>query len=75
MIGRAALVAAAALCGAFGASAEAPSASDARYLVYTRGAGTPSPEVWIGDVEGRRMRRLAPGTFGLVSPEGATVAV
>jgi hypothetical protein len=73
VIGRAALVAAALLCGAYGVAG--PQAADGRYLVFTRALGTSSEAVWIGDVEGRRMRRLAQGDYGLVSPDGATVAV
>jgi hypothetical protein len=75
VIGRAALVAAALLCGAYGAQVETPQAADGRYLVYTRALGTSRQAVWIGDVEGRRMRRLARGAYGLVSPDGTTVAV
>jgi hypothetical protein len=31
--------------------------------------------VWIGDVDGRHMRRLTGGGYGVVSPEGGTIAV
>lgn len=73
MIARAAVIAVALLAACAGANG--PSAADGRYLVYTRALGTPSQAVWIGDVEGRRMRRLAGGAYGLVSPDGSTVAI
>jgi hypothetical protein len=72
------LVAAALACAACGAgnggSAE-PASGQARYLVYTKGLGTQRQALWIGDVEGRRMRRLTRGNYGLVSPDGTTIAV
>ena len=45
-----------------------------RYLVYTKQIGLRAESVWIGDVDGRRMRRLVRGYGGLVSPDGRTVA-
>lgn len=47
----------------------------ARYLVYTKGIGLPQQAVWIGDVDGRNMRRLAQGRYGLVSPDGTRIAL
>jgi hypothetical protein len=75
---RAALLAAAALlCAACGTADDAAprAASPSKYLVYTRAIGTAKQAIWIGDVEGRRMRRLTRGGYGLVSPDGATIAV
>ena len=46
----------------------------ARYLVYTKHVGLAAESVWIGDVDGRSMRRLVRGYGGLVSPDGRTVA-
>jgi hypothetical protein len=47
----------------------------ARYLLFTKAIGQPQEAVWIGDVSGRRMRRLARGVYGLVSPDGTKIAV
>lgn len=75
---RAALLAAAALlCAACGTGGDtAPSAArPGKHLVYTRALGKPQQAVWIGDVNGARMRRLALGRHGLVSPDGRTIAI
>lgn len=75
---RAALIAAAALlCAACGTGGEtAPSAArPSKHLVYTKVVGKPQEAVWIGDVNGTRMRRLALGRYGLVSPDGRTIAI
>jgi hypothetical protein len=78
VIRRAALLAVTALvcaaCGDADRNAVAPAAAD-RYLVYTRALALPQQAIWIGDVEGRRMRRLTRGGYGLVSPDGKTIAV
>jgi WD40-like Beta Propeller Repeat len=75
---RAALFAAAALlfaaCGTDGDVAPG-TAVPAKRLVYTRALGKPQQAVWIGDVRGARMRRLARGGFGLVAPDGRTIAI
>ncbi len=77
MILRAAPVAVAALlCAAcMGGADDEPRAAGGQYLVYTRALDLPEQAIWIGDVEGRRMRRLTRGSFGLVSPDGRTIAV
>jgi hypothetical protein len=67
----AAMLAAALVCSASGAGA---SGGAPKYLVYTR-AVTAHEAVWIGDVEGRGMRRLARGAYGLVSPDGMRIAI
>jgi WD40-like Beta Propeller Repeat len=75
---RAALLAAAALlCAACGTGDDtAPSAArPGKHLVYTRALRKPQQAVWIGDVNGARMRRLALGRYGLVSPDGRTIAI
>ena len=77
-MGRAALFAAAALlCAACGTGGDtAPRAGlRSKHLVYTKAVGKPQEAVWIGDVNGRRMRRLTLGRFGLVSPDGRTIAI
>ena len=77
-MGRAALFAAAALlCAACGTGDDtAPSAGmRSKHLVYTKAVGKPREAVWIGDVNGRRMTRLTLGRFGLVSPDGRTIAI
>lgn len=76
MIARAALLAAAALlCAACGESNDGePAATSSKRLVYTRALGLPNQAIWIGDVEGRHMRRLTRGNYGLVSPDGRTIA-
>jgi hypothetical protein len=77
-MGRAALFAAAALlfaaCGTGGDVAPV-AAVPAKHLVYTRAFAKPQQAVWIGDVRGARMRRLARGDFGLVAPDGRTIAI
>jgi dipeptidyl aminopeptidase/acylaminoacyl peptidase len=71
VIRTAALVAAALFCaGCFHAEEDR---KVARYLVYTKGSG-PGRTIWIGDVDGRRMRRLARGAEPLVAPDGSSVA-
>lgn len=78
MIRRAALVSVAALvCAACagGGDENEPSAGGGRYLVYTKALGLPNQAIWIGDFEGRRMRRLTRGDYGLVSPDGTMIAV
>jgi hypothetical protein len=75
---RAALLAAAALlCAAYGTGGDAPpvAAVPSKHLVYTKALGQPRQAVWIGDVNGKRMRRLTRGSYGLVSPDGRTVAI
>jgi hypothetical protein len=75
---RAALLAAAALlCAACGTGDDtAPTAAlSSKHLVYTKAIGKPQKAVWIGDVNGTRMRRLALGSYGLVSPDGRTIAI
>jgi hypothetical protein len=77
-MGRAALLAAAALlCAACGTGGDAApvAAVPSKHLVYTKALGKPQQAVWIGDVNGRRMRRLARGGYGLVSPDGRTIAI
>jgi hypothetical protein len=77
-MGRAALVAAAVLfCAAYGTGGGAAPVADApsKHLVYTRALGKPQQAVWIGDVNGTRMRRLTRGVYGLVSPDGRTIAI
>jgi hypothetical protein len=46
-----------------------------RHLVYTKAVGLPAKAVWIGDVDGRKMRRLTRGDYGLVAPDGRIVAI
>jgi hypothetical protein len=46
-----------------------------RYLVYTKEVGWPHRPILIGDLDGRNMRRLTRGEYGLVSPDGRAVAV
>lgn len=70
----AALLAVALACAAL-ASAAQSQRQGGRYLVYTRATGKTGQSVWIGDVEGRRMRKLTRGGYGLVSPDGETIAV
>jgi hypothetical protein len=75
---RAALLAAAALlCAACGTEdGTAPSAAlPSKHLVYTKAVGKPRQAVWIGEVNGTRMRRLTRGRYGLVSPDGRTIAI
>ncbi len=75
---RAALLAAAVLlCAACGTRDDtAPSAAlPSKHLVYTKAVGKPQQSVWIGDVNGTRMRRLTRGSYGLVSPDGRTIAI
>jgi hypothetical protein len=77
-MGRAALLAAAALlCAACGTGGDTgPSvALPSKYLVYTKAVGKPQQAVWIGEVNGTRMRRLTRGGYGLVSPDGRIVAI
>jgi hypothetical protein len=45
-----------------------------RHLVYTQDLAWPKTTIWIGDVDGRRMRRLIGGFNPLVSPDGRRVA-
>lgn len=71
MIRGAALLVAALFCG--GCLRGEDEKSAAHYLVYTRGSG-PAETVWIGDVDGRRMRRLVRGTAPLVAPDGSAIA-
>src|SRR2546423_9288608 len=47
----------------------------ATHLVYTRDFGTKHDAVWIANGEGRGIRRLSAGHYGLVSPRGDVVAV
>ena len=47
----------------------------ARYLVFTKAIDQPQQAVWIGDVNGSKMRRLTRGAYGLVSPDGTKIAV
>jgi hypothetical protein len=77
-MGRAALLAAAALlCAAHGTGGGAAPVADvpSKHLVYTKAVGKPQQAVWIGDVNGARMRRLTRGGYGLVSPDGRTIAI
>jgi hypothetical protein len=69
------LAVAALLCAACGGGNESSEPTAARYLVYTRALGLPQQAIWIGDVEGQGMRRLTRGNYGLVSPDGRTIAV
>jgi len=73
----AAVLVGAALAGGacIGGSAAEPREPGGRYLVYTSSPGAPNETVWIGDVEARRMRRLTRGGYGLVSPDGRTIAI
>ena len=75
---RAALFAAAALlCAACGTGGDAApdAALPSKHLVYTKAVGKPQQAVWIGEVNGTRMRRLTRGAYGLVSPDGRTIAI
>lgn len=73
MIRAAALVAAAlAVLGCTGDSDQEPIR---RYLVYTRHVGWADNPILIGDVHGRRMRRLTRGEYGLIAPDGSVVAI
>ena len=77
-MGRAALLAAAALfCVAYGTGGGAApvAAVPSKHLVYTKAVGKPQQAVWIGDANGTRMRRLTRGAYGLVSPDGRTIAI
>jgi hypothetical protein len=47
----------------------------ARYLVFTKAIDQPQQAVWIGDVNGSKMRRLTRGVYALVSPDGTKIAV
>jgi dipeptidyl aminopeptidase/acylaminoacyl peptidase len=46
-----------------------------RHLVYSKGQAWPNHTIWIGDVDGRNMRRLTRGEYGLVSPRGDVIAI
>jgi hypothetical protein len=72
VIRAAALLVAAAV--AAGCSRDSEKEPIRRYLVYTKAVGLPANAVWIGDIDGRNMRRLVRGDYGLVSPNGRTVA-
>jgi hypothetical protein len=76
-MGRAALLTAAALCAACGTGGDAAPVAPvpSKYLVYTKALGKPQQAVWIGDANGARMRRLTRGGYGLVSPDGRTIAI
>ena len=75
---RAALLAAAVLlcaaCGTDGGTAPR-AALPAKHLVYSKAVGKPRQAIWIGEVNGTRMRRLTRGSDGLVSPDGRTIAI
>jgi hypothetical protein len=73
VIRRAALVAAALVT--VGCVRDSGSEPIRRHLVYTKAGGLPQKAVWIGDVDGRNMRRLTRGDYGLVSPDGRLVAI
>jgi hypothetical protein len=68
VIRAAALLAVAFLTGCAGDS-DPPEVS--LHLVYTRAVG----RIWIGDADGRNMRPLTRGEYGLVSPDGRLVAI
>lgn len=67
----AALLAAAVLVGCVRDSEAEPVS---HHLVYTQHLAWPKTTIWIGDVDGRRMRRLTSGFSPLVSPDGLRVA-
>jgi hypothetical protein len=46
-----------------------------RYLVYSKGPVWPNHAILIDDVDGRKMRRLTRGEYGLVSPDGRLIAI
>lgn len=47
-----------------------------RYLVYSSAPPvSPNHTIWIGDVDGRNLRRLTRGDYGLVSPDGELIAI
>jgi hypothetical protein len=73
VIRRAALLAVALLCS--GCAGDSDGQPAARYLVYTKAVGLPEEAVWIGDVDGRRMRRLTRGNYALVAADGRTIAI
>lgn len=73
MIRAAALLLAALACS--GCMGESDAEPIRRYLVYTRHVGWPDKPILIGDVDGRSMRRLTRGQYGLVSPDGHAVAI
>jgi hypothetical protein len=77
MIRAALLAAAALLCSACGTGGDAApvAAVPGKHLVYTRALGKPQQAVWIGDVNGARMKRLTRGGYGLVSPDGRAIAI
>jgi hypothetical protein len=45
-----------------------------KYLAYTQQLAWPKATIWVGDVDGRRMRRLTSGFSPLVSPDGRRIA-
>lgn len=73
MIRRAALLAAALV--SVGCVRDSDSEPIHRFLVYTKEVGWPHKPILIGDVDGRDMRLLTRGEYGLVSPDGRAVAV
>jgi hypothetical protein len=72
VIHRAALLVAALTCAACAGNSDQEPV--ARYLAYAQHLGWPKTTIWIGDVDGRRMRRLTSGFRPLVSPDGRRVA-
>jgi hypothetical protein len=73
VIRRAALLLAALVCA--GCVRDSESEPIRRYLVYSKGGMWPNHTIWIGDVDGRNMRRLTRGEHGLVSPDGEAIAI
>lgn len=69
----AALLAAAVICA--GCVRDSEPEPIRRYLVYSKGPAWPNHTIWIGDVDGRNMRRLTRGEYGLVSPDGELIAI
>jgi hypothetical protein len=65
------LAAAVVLAGCAGDSDEEPVA---KYLAYTQDLAWPKATIWIGDIDGRRMRRLTSGFSPLVAPDGRRIA-
>lgn len=72
MIRRAALLVAALVCA--GCVPDSDDKPRGTYLAYTQHLSWPKATIWIGDAEGRSMRRLTAGFSPLVSPDGRRVA-
>jgi hypothetical protein len=66
---------AAATIGSGAATLAATTPQSNQYLAFVRGSATSLPSVWIADADGSDAHRLAAGDLGLLSPDGADVAV